>query len=108
VERAFGMLTQRWGIYWRLFRFAFDRWPLVILCTIKLHNFCIDRNVDVPLQRYDQAVRDGDVWEVNDNSRVDDNDLRGRATGDRRRQITSSLEAQGILRPLHAMVNSRC
>lgn len=75
---------------------------------MKLHNLCIDCNVDVPLQCYDQDVREGDVWQVNDNAREDDGDLRGRATGDRRREVTRYLEAQGILRPLHAQVNSRC
>ena len=102
------MLTQRWGIYWRMFRFAFDRWPLVVICTMKLHNLCVDRAVDVPLQRYEHDVLDGDLWEVNDNTRESDVDLRGRAVGDRRRQITAYLENHGILRPVHAMVNSRC
>jgi hypothetical protein len=62
--------------------------------------------VDVPLQRHDEDVREEDAWEVNDNVREDDADLRGRATGDRRRDITSFLELNGILRPLHAMINS--
>jgi hypothetical protein len=35
IKRAFGMLTQRFGIYWRMFRFSFDRWPLVIMVTMK-------------------------------------------------------------------------
>ncbi len=42
VERSFGMLTQRWGIFWRPFCFAFDRWSLVLLTCMKLHNLCID------------------------------------------------------------------
>jgi len=75
---------------------------------MKLHNLCIDRNVEVPLRRYHEDVRPGDEWEVNDNTRDDDPDLRGRSTGNRRRDITSRLEVDGILRPLHASVNSRC
>ena len=75
---------------------------------MKLHNLCIDRNVEVPLCRYHEDVRPGDEWEVNDNTRDDDPDLRGRSTGNRRRDITSRLEVDGILRPLHASVNSRC
>ena len=38
IERAFGMLTQRFGIYWRMFRFSFDWWPLVIMVTMKIHS----------------------------------------------------------------------
>ena len=102
------MLAQRWGIYWRLFRFAFDRWPLVVLCTMKLHNLCVDRGEDVPLQRYEGDIQDGDEWRVNDNARENDAELRGRANGDRRREITRYLQEHGILRPVHALVNSRC
>ncbi len=35
-ERAFGMLTQRFGIFWRPFRFLFDCWTLVVMCSMKL------------------------------------------------------------------------
>jgi hypothetical protein len=108
VERAFGILTQRWGIYWRIFRFSFDRWPLIVTVTMKLHNLCIDRNVEPPLRRFHEDVREGDSWEVNDNARDDDVEFRGRATGTRRRDITQHLEHNGILRPLHASMNSRC
>lgn len=30
IERAFGLLTNRWGILWRPLRCAMDRWPLVL------------------------------------------------------------------------------
>ncbi len=76
--------------------------------TMKLHNLCIDRGVEVPLRRFHEDVRHGDEWHVNDNTRDDDAELRGRPSGDRRRQITSILEHNGILRPLHASMNSRC
>jgi hypothetical protein len=102
------MLTQRWGIFWRPFRFAFDRWSLVVMATMKLHNLCIDRNVQVPLRRFHEDIRVGDQWTVNDNTRDDDDELRERASGDRRRQLTSQLETNGILRPIHAAMNSRC
>jgi hypothetical protein len=75
---------------------------------MKVHNLCVDWGVEVPLHRYDQDVLEGDTWEVNDNAREDDGELRGKATSDRRRQITSYLEAHGILRPLHAIIDSRC
>jgi hypothetical protein len=31
IERAFGMLVKRWGIFWRKFLFSFDRWSMVIM-----------------------------------------------------------------------------
>jgi hypothetical protein len=108
VERAFGILTQRWGIFWRMFRFSFDRWPLVVLVCMKLHNLCLDRRVDVPLRRFVDDVMTGDEWLVNDNARDDDAVLRGRPSGDRRREMTDKLERRGVLRPVHASMNSRC
>ncbi len=71
VDNAFGMLTQRWGIYWCVFHFLFDHWPLVVLCTMKWYNLCIDHGVDVPLHQIDHDVLEGDVWHVNDNARED-------------------------------------
>jgi hypothetical protein len=41
------------------------------------------------------------------NDQPDDFFLRGRARGDRRRDITQKLELLGVIRPLHAMANSR-
>ena len=75
---------------------------------MKLHNLCIDRSVEPPLHRFYEDVCEGDSWEVNDNARDDDVEFRGRATGTRRRDITQHLEHNGILRPLHASMNSRC
>ncbi len=43
-----------------------------------------------------------------DNTRDDDDELRERASGDRCRQLTSQLETNGILHPIHAAMNSRC
>ncbi len=44
---------------------------------------------------------------VLDNTQDDDIFLRGRASGDRRREITNKLETLGIVRPIHAECNSR-
>ncbi len=108
VERSFGMLTQRWGIFWRPFRFAFDRWTLVVIAAMKLHNLCIDRNVPVPMTRFHDDIRPGDEWRVYDNWRDDDHLLRDRAVSLRRRTITLYIENMGIMRPIHASMNSRC
>ncbi len=43
IERAFGILVQRWGVFWRAMRVAFHRIPLIITVCCKLHNMCIDR-----------------------------------------------------------------
>ena len=43
VERAFGILVQRFGVFWRPLRVAFKRIPLLIKVCCKLHNLCIDR-----------------------------------------------------------------
>jgi len=107
VERAWGMVTQRWGIFWRIFRFSFDRWSLVVLVCIKLHNLCLDSLVEVPLHRFIEDMREGDEWVVNDNEQLNDAELRGRASGDRRRDITLNIERLGIIRPVHAIMNSR-
>jgi len=48
VERAWGMVTQRWGIFWRKFRFSFIWWSLVILVCMKLHNICLDHTLQLP------------------------------------------------------------
>ena len=62
----------------------------------------------MPLRRFVDDVMAGDEWQVHDNARDDDVLLRGRPTGDRRREITDGLERIGMLRPVHASMNSRC
>ncbi len=76
------------------------------MACMKLHNLCIDKNVLEPTCRFYEDVRVGDEWAVYDNAREDDVFLRGRASGDGRRDITSRLETLGIVRPTHAQCNS--
>jgi len=85
-----------------------DRWVLVNMVCMKLHNFCMDmKQVDVP-QRFSDDCLAGDELVVWDNNWAEEDELlRSRATGDRRRNITSALEREGRLRPIHAIVNSR-
>lgn len=108
VERAFGISTQRWGIFWRPFRFAFDRWSLVVMAAMKLHNPCIDRRDVSPVHHYNEDMRPADQWVVYDNFRNDDVELHGRPVGDRRYDLMLKLQQPGIRRPLHASMNSRC
>ena len=107
IERAFGMLVARWGIYWRRFRFSYDRWSLVIILTAKLHNICVDRRQEVPTRRYHEDIPEEGCLEILDNTREDDINLYRKRSCSRRQQITSQLEATGSSRPTHAIVNSR-
>ena len=68
-----------------------------MLVCIKLHNLCLDSLVEVPLQRFIEDMREGDEWVVNDNEQLNDAELRGRALGDRRRDITLNIERLGII-----------
>ena len=111
IERAFGLLTQRWGIFWRVLKVAYEKWALICSVAAKLHNFCIDQKIAVVSQRHDDDVLPGDVWEVLDNHPKPNEDDGGRGlirpTGCRRRNITASLQEKGIRRPAHASMNSR-
>jgi hypothetical protein len=107
VERSFGMLTKRFGIFWRPLICSMDKWSMTILVCMKLHNFCLSHNDGIPTRRWHEDVRDNDEWGVYANDQPDDFFLRGRARGDRRRDITQKLELLGVIRPLHAMANSR-
>jgi hypothetical protein len=108
IERAFGMLVQRWGIMWRKFTFSYDRWATVITLCCKLHNFCLDRNVKVPTRRHHEDHIHGDEPLVLDNNdAVDDRFHATRYRGNRRDYITGQLEAEGRRRPPHARANSR-
>jgi DDE superfamily endonuclease len=43
IERAFGLLVQRWGVFWRPLRVSMEHRGLLIRVACKLHNRCIDR-----------------------------------------------------------------
>ena len=72
IERAFGILVQRFGIFWRPLRVKFKNRGLVIRVACKLHNICIDRNSVIAPETmtrgigacygfdYDNDHRDGD------------------------------------------------
>lgn len=108
IERAFGMLINRWGIFWRELDCAFPRWPLIITVCMKLHNLCMDRNVPMPIRRHNEDNQPGDQFIVLENNDPElDDVLRPRAMGDRRQEITDRLETQGKFRPPFAMSNSR-
>jgi len=42
IERAFGILVQRWRIFWRQLRVSMDHRAVLIRVACKLHNICFD------------------------------------------------------------------
>jgi hypothetical protein len=121
IERAFGLLTRRWGIFWRPLQCEYARWSDIGTVCAKLHNFCIDNNDPSPCGRPPRDIMPGDAWRVVDNNISPDVDAReqqarssasrrgprGRPRGDRRRQITTNLEIAAVPRPAFAKSQSR-
>ena len=109
IERAFGMLVKRWGVFWRPLQCQFNRWATVTLVCAKLHNFCIDQgDTEPPEVRNNADVLPGDDSNrLDNNSSSDDPDSPNPAVGCTRRDLTSYLERIGAVRPAYAMANSR-
>jgi len=61
VERAFGILVQRWGIFWRALRVKFSRIPLLIRVCCRLHNFIIDKFDMEQVSIAQGDAREGDI-----------------------------------------------
>jgi len=40
IEQAFGMLSWRWGVFWRPLRVPFAKRPSLVRACFRLHNFC--------------------------------------------------------------------
>jgi hypothetical protein len=111
VERAFGLLVQRWGIFWRSLRVDMDKIPLIIAVTCKLHNLCIQRFGTVNVQPYQgNHPRDTDVA-LGDNRNVIFTDGTGMSRGHRsdlvncskRERITAGLRQLSIVRPTNSL-----
>ena len=100
IERAFALLTQKWGVFWRPLRCAHDRWPLVCMVAAKLHNYCIDMEEDQnDMERFEEDVEDGDVHCLNFNQYLNSVSLEERRpSGDSRRRMTKYFETHGVRR----------
>lgn len=108
VERAFALLTQRWGILWRPLKCKFSRWTLVTTVCAKLHNFCLNTDIPIAQHRFYEDVEEADYPIVAENDELpDDFDEPRRATGDRRAEFVKELESQGVRRAGNNMHNSR-
>jgi len=110
IERAFALMTQRYGVFWRMLRCDFSRWSLVCSVAAKLHNYCIDmkegKACDI-LPRLDQDHVEDDFHFVLDNANLGP-EVAGPAKGDTRRNLTDDLCRDGIRRRRHAQHNSKC
>ena len=63
IERAFGILVSRWGIFWRPLKVSMEHRAMVIRVCCKLHNICVDRFgvENPPVMTRRNASRDIDV-----------------------------------------------
>ena len=102
IERAFGILTERWGIFWRPVRCAFNKWTMLARTCAKLHNFCLDQNDDKPSYRLFKDMRHLDQPVVLFNGNNATAPRRGPGSGDKRIDLTNYFNLRGITRPLHA------
>ena len=50
IERAFGILIRRWGIFWRPLEVQFRRRAPLIKCCMLLHNYCITKRIALDLR----------------------------------------------------------
>ena len=111
IERAFGILTRRWGILWRPLSCALDRWSLVITVCTKLHNLCIDANIPFDTGVYEDYAENDLPSTVHLNLYNSENEgHRSRNSHEssmKRTVITNFLQANGMTRPTRAFRNSR-
>jgi hypothetical protein len=112
IERAFGILVARWGIFWRPLQCAFDRQPLVINVAAKLHNLCIDFKVPFDGGVYEDYAEGDKPSEVFTNCfHVDEPVLGPRNTAHdsslKRTLFTTHLANNGWVRPARCQNNSR-
>jgi len=110
IERAFGILVRRWGIFWRPITASMTKWSLIATVAAKLHNICIDAN-DAPVNRYQDDIHRHDHEDVYLNpAHTEDPNTPVQATaitGSTRARLTSLIYEKGVRRPAYAGRNSR-
>lgn len=118
IERAFGILTQRWGILWKPMRFALKHVGEIVETCMCLHNICINER----LQRATRSTSSGWADEGTQSMHLqqhymegtlietcvtEENMTRGRRRDfeqcQRREMLTMALKSLGIIRPGHSM-----
>jgi hypothetical protein len=45
IEMAFGMMTRKWGLYWRPLLVGLDKIKYVVEVVARLHNFCTNERI---------------------------------------------------------------
>jgi len=105
IERAFGILTRRWGIFWRPLQCDPSKWTLIIQVCAKLHNVCIDFNQsDDHIETMPEDFDLDDTAEVMMNLYNNENlgvlDVPSHNSSERRKKLTAWLESKGLRRPL--------
>lgn len=108
IERAFGVLTRRWGIFWSPLQSSLCKWATIVQVCCRLHNLCIGTNTDPPLlndeeeQRAAAALAEMNTPLPNRSGRRDTNEA-----CPRRLMLTNLLAENGYIRPGHSSF-TRC
>lgn len=99
IERAFGVLVARWGVFWRPLQVGMRRWALIFTVCCKLHNLCVDRNlIDVPTD----PEEDGKYRTTEDDVAVRFTHLhQERASQGRRTDLEVSMRRLALCRTVH-------
>jgi DDE superfamily endonuclease len=45
IEMAFGMMTHKWGMYWRPLLVGLDKIKCIVEVVARLHNFCVNERI---------------------------------------------------------------
>lgn len=106
IERSFGMVLKRWGLFQRPLLVGMEKWALCVGVAFKLHNYCIERNVAMPGETDDERLTAEAITAASVAAAVEHSSTAGRRTDlddcPRRVQLTSALEEMGFLRPGYA------
>lgn len=99
IERAFGILTRRFGIFWKPFEFRITKWSQVVHVCCKLHNFCIAANESV--ESLEATARE--PTEILYNSAFPEDRPRNHSGQSvRRNTLKNLLSEKGIVRPIYS------
>lgn len=105
IERSFGMVFKRWGLFQRPLLVGMDKWALTIGVAFKLHNYCVDRNVPMPqlaeeeIGLTDAAVAVNVAAAAQHEHRICPGRRSDLDDCPKRIQLTLALEEMGYLRP---------
>ena len=99
IERAFGLMMRRWGIFHRWLEVSLKKWGFVTAVCAKLHNYCIRRGLGEPPPHYTDDVEDGDAAQVISNKERGKEARQRGAQRPRRQALTDALKAAGQAQP---------